>query len=110
MEKKTCKICKKELPKNEDYFFISKSKYKLKDGSVNTYSFFSGNCKRCVAAKKRKQRNNLSNWYVSQTLRQQMPELVEITPEMIELKREILMIGRKKLELDSSIKSKIKKT
>lgn len=49
--KKTCKICKKEYPKTEDYFFVRKTKQKLASGKIAFYKGFRSNCKKCHSKK-----------------------------------------------------------
>ena len=48
IETKTCTSCKKELPKNENNFFLTKRKQQNKNG-LATYYVFKAVCKNCHA-------------------------------------------------------------
>jgi Holliday junction resolvase-like predicted endonuclease len=50
-ENKICCSCKKEYPKNKEYFFVKTSKEILASGKIAIYKGFRSNCKKCHGIK-----------------------------------------------------------
>jgi len=53
-EKKICCTCKKEFPKNKDFFFYKKDSYKLASGERVIFYKITSDCKKCHGQKRTK--------------------------------------------------------
>ena len=56
MEKKTCRSCNIEIPKNDTYFFKRNTKQVNSKGEIKIYNSFRSDCKKCCGKKNEKRR------------------------------------------------------